>query len=75
MIVNPYLLQYEQKEYERRVRAFLLERALHKARAERANAVAHLAGQCRRVATGLAGRAWCWVKSALHVAQRPLDRA
>jgi hypothetical protein len=53
MLIDLYHADYEHKEYERRVRSLLLERALLKARADRANALA-------RLAAGLATTIWRW---------------
>jgi len=45
MLINPYQAQYAPEAYERQVSAHLLKRAILKARADHANAMADLVGQ------------------------------
>ncbi|RIK35140.1 MAG: hypothetical protein DCC55_31230 [Chloroflexi bacterium] len=63
---DPYLGQHLFEEHERRVCALQWERVALKARAERTNAMAQLAGKCVRLAVGLAMTTWRWGRSTLH---------
>jgi hypothetical protein len=65
MLFDPQYTQELFNEHERQVSALLLERAALKARAERSNAMADLAGQGFRLVTGLVATTWRWVQSAL----------
>lgn len=59
MVINLYQAEVEHQEYERRVNAFLAERAMLEARAARSATVAHLVNQGGRLLARLATTGWC----------------
>ena len=74
MLLNLYQFDYHLKEYENRVDAILLERALHKARVGRTNAMTRLAGRCVRLASGLVTTVWRWGRDTFRQVRRTQQR-
>ena len=78
MLLELYQFDYQLKEYENRVDAILLERALHKAQIGRPHMAIQQIGRCVRLVARLAMVAWRWGQSTLHSARwtqhdRPQD--
>ena len=65
MFINLYHADYEHKEYERRIQAHLIERALFKAREERSKTMITPVGQWFHLAVNLV-TTWRWRRSMVQ---------